>query len=294
MSPVNQVQCRPGQCRPGLSIWFSPLKTFQIPSIFIVWTPVNNLELNLLAGLIFSQYCNRGPWPLLWPVLSGRHCSCRCSISGNYRTRSRLPHLSPESLRAPTAVRQSATSRVRHKKHSQVFGSCIYIFIIIVKSIVNIYLNAGWSIQLFHRCAVARFLMDSLSHRTDQLAAFPKTEWIRWPARTRYIVSSSARHSSVVALPLQMRPTCLSGLDCNAHRTISYIVIPYCLTWDWRPPVAFLSLSACNVKVLLFNSSRLASLTHSHSSFARWRLPKIDLSLQCPLWHIPPLKRGNP
>ena len=56
MSPVNQVQCRPGQCRPGQSIWFSPLKTFQIPSIFIVWTPVNNLELNLLTELIFSQY----------------------------------------------------------------------------------------------------------------------------------------------------------------------------------------------------------------------------------------------
>ena len=34
----------------------------------------------------FSTRCNRGPWPLLWPVRSGRHRSCRCSISGNYRT----------------------------------------------------------------------------------------------------------------------------------------------------------------------------------------------------------------
>ena len=32
-------------------------------------------------------------------------CSCRYSISGNYRTRSRLPLLSPESLRTQTAVR---------------------------------------------------------------------------------------------------------------------------------------------------------------------------------------------
>ena len=33
------------------------------------------------------NWCNRGCWPLLWPFRRCRHRSCRCSISGNYRTR---------------------------------------------------------------------------------------------------------------------------------------------------------------------------------------------------------------
>ena len=105
--------------------------------------------------------CNRGRWPLLWPFRSCRHRSCRCSISGNYRTRSRLPHLSPESLRTQTAVRHRRFLCPFEETVASVWN-CIYIFISIIKTILNIYLNAGRSVQLFHRRALRGFFTDSL------------------------------------------------------------------------------------------------------------------------------------
>ena len=56
--------------------------------------------------LVSTNWRNRGCWPLLWPLRSCRHCTCRCWISGNYRTGAvDYPIQSPESLRTQTAVR---------------------------------------------------------------------------------------------------------------------------------------------------------------------------------------------
>ena len=109
------------------------------------------------------EYCNRGRWPLLWPFRSCRHRSCRCSISGNYRTRSRLPHLSPESLRTQTAVRHRRFLCPFEETVASVWN-CIYIFISIIKTILNIYLNAGRSVLTVPSSRVARFLHGFTRH----------------------------------------------------------------------------------------------------------------------------------
>ena len=124
----------------------------------------------------FSTKCNRGCWPLLWPFRSCRHCSCRCSISGNYRTGAST---TPPVARVLADPDGSSTSAI---PVSVLRSSCnclevVSIFLFNSKTIVTIYLNAGRSIQLFHRGALRDFFTDSLSHCKDQLVAFPKTEF---------------------------------------------------------------------------------------------------------------------
>ena len=95
--------------------------------------------------------------PLLWPFRSCRHCSCRCSIPGNYRTGAST---TPPVARVLADPDGSSTSAI---PVSVLRSSCsclevVSIFLFNSKTIVNLYLNAGRSIQLFHRCAVARSL----------------------------------------------------------------------------------------------------------------------------------------
>ena len=83
-----------------------------------------------------------------------------------------------------------------HKQHSQMFGSCIYIFISIIKTIVTIYLNAGRSQYCSIVARLRGFFTDSLSHSVDRLATFPKTEFLFGPHASRYIASRSVRRAN--------------------------------------------------------------------------------------------------
>ena len=110
----------------------------------------------VLFLVLFFSYCNRGCWPLLWPFRSCRHCSCRCSIPGNYRTGAST---TPPVARVLADPDGSSTSAI---PVSVLRSSCnclevVSIFLFNSKTIVNIYLNAGRSIQLFHvaRCAIS-------------------------------------------------------------------------------------------------------------------------------------------
>ena len=144
-------------------------------------------------------YCNRGCWPLLWPFRNCRHCSCRCSISGNYRTRSRLPLLSPEPLRTQTAV--------RHRRFLCSFEEAVAIVVSIFlfyNNNSNIYLNAGRSIQLFPSFAIARFLHGFTCHIIRTSPSRSQRLMLTGSHASRYIASRSRQSRSLVALPPQM------------------------------------------------------------------------------------------
>ena len=106
----------------------------------------------------------------------------------------RVPSVARVRCRAPTAVRQRGRFGVCPEKHSQVFGSCIYIFILTVKHHSYIYIsNAGRSLQLFLRSAVARFhgftgyILATVSYRSQRPTSNP------WLACARYIALSPVR-----------------------------------------------------------------------------------------------------
>ena len=151
-----------------------------------------------------TRYCNRGRWPLLWPFRSCRHRSCRCSISGNYRTRSRLPHLSPESLRTQTAVRHRRFLCPFEETVASVWN-CIYIFISIIKQ-YWIYISQRRPVDsTVPSCAVARLRHGFTCHISTAVLQSVSKDWMLTGSHaSRYIASRSRQSRSFIALPLHM------------------------------------------------------------------------------------------
>ena len=140
--------------------------------------------------------CNRESWPLSGPSGGCPHCSCRCSISGNCRTRLWLP-LCRRSPCGPRRQFDIGGFPVSVKVQSKL--CCIYLFINTILRHTD--LNERPAHILFIDARWAGFHGFTVTSYSGCLQAFPKTDFLFGPHASRYIASRSARRANRCCSP---------------------------------------------------------------------------------------------